>query len=390
MKQMLLLLLLSSSIEAATRIQIVHQVGRLAPRTDAPNALIIKAVGDDEAPVAGVKVLVRTLAGSDALVYGASKADGLTPSVTVETAADGTASIGVLAGETGDIKLYVVPLDENDQPVIAAEEVVELTERRSVEGSFFSRRVYTEVFTGVTVTNDYDETGKSTGFSEAAPLARALFDTVWWPDRRQKKEAVSKWRQSLFHSGMEMQVADFPFGQEGTSDPEEESPKGFDEAFSGALYALYQPDRWANYTDTSTRMDAPTDAFRLGILAKAGMTTRPTVSAGGDTAFWRYQVGLKFTHHQTKAGDAYSEQDNIVPARFVEVSYGYFEEFAGQQNVGRLVIDAGFRLPGLGSDPIPFYAGIHLNAGEGPDDLRIFAGFLFKINEIAEIFQRAQ
>jgi hypothetical protein len=189
-----------------------------------------------------------------------------------------------------------------------------------------------------------------------------------------------------------MEFSSFPFGKPIDANGQQitdasKQPKGFDEAFSGSLFAVYQPDAWASYTPTSELTDYPTDALRFGVFGKIGMTTRPTLSTNGDSAITRGQIGLRFTHHQTKVDAPYHEQDNIVPIRFIEISYGRFEEFAGQRNANRLVLDAGFRLPGLGSNPIPFYAGIHLNGGRGPDDLRIFAGFLFKINEIATLFQ---
>ena len=204
-------------------------------------------------------------------------------------------------------------------------------------------------------------------------------------------------RGALWHTGVDMEVSSFPFGSESTTTPpptgeEGGTPttaKGLDNAFSGALFGIWQPDRWASYTQTSDSVGLPTDAFRFGLFTKVGMTTRSMLGSNGDTAFWRGQLGVRFTQHQTKVALPANEQDNIVPIRFVEISYGRFEQFADQRNANRIVVDAGLRLPGMGSNAIPFYAGIHLNGGRGADDLRIFAGFLFKINELANLFQKA-
>ena len=40
-------------------------------------------------------------------------------------------------------------------------------------------------------------------------------------------------------------------------------------------------------------------------------------------------------------------------------------------------VEAGLRVPGLGTNSVPFYGGVYLNAGKGQDDFRVFAGFLF-------------
>jgi hypothetical protein len=283
--------------------------------------------------------------------------------------------------------------------------------------TFHSRRLFTELFLGATFTNDYNTEGESTGFNETSPLARVTFDTLWYRQPRGEDPVdpvTGKARRcatcrALFHTGVDMEFSSFPFGPEAADgddgngddnemqqepgeepeppDPPENAPKNLQNAFSGALFAVWFPDRWSSYSATSDLKDFPTDAIRLGPFVKFGMTTRTQTTENGDSSFHRMQVGLRFTHHQTKVGAARLEQDNIVPIRFVELSIARFEEYAGEKEANRLVLDAGFRLPGLGSNMIPFYAGIHLNAGRGPDDLRVFAGFLFKINEIATLFQ---
>ncbi len=55
---------------------------------------------------------------------------------------------------------------------------------------------------------------------------------------------------------------------------------------------------------------------------------------------------------------------------------------------GRLVVEAGLRLPGIGNDAIPFYARLYVNAGEGQDSIRVFAGLLFHVNKLVELFRK--
>ena len=378
----------------------VHtDVGPLNARTVYPKAIAIEAVREDgKTPATYQKIGVRVMGKGDASLFVDSKARD--SGVTAVTDDAGKAIVGLETGNLLDPELAFTPIDEEGNAVIGGLQTAKLTGLKTFD-TFHSRRLYTEVFMGATFTNDYDANGESTGFNKTSPLVRVTFDTLWYNKREDNPGGLL--RGSLLHTGVDMETTDFPFGEDapesggdpvpGEGDPNSgNTKKGFASAFSGALFAVWQPDHWfwANYTNTSTLTGFPTDALRLGIFTKVGVTTRPTVKAGnGDTSFYRAQLGFRFTHHQTKATIPRKDQDNIVPIRFIEISVARFEEFANEVDANRLVLDAGFRLPGIGSNMIPFYAGIHLNAGRGPDDLRIFAGFLFKINEIAAAFQRA-
>ncbi|HEV8432535.1 MAG TPA: hypothetical protein VGR95_03915, partial [Thermoanaerobaculia bacterium] len=371
------------------KVSIDNKLGQITPRTVYPDGMIITALGSGDKPAMFEQVRVTVVGGVDTQLF---KSDDKTRhnSVDLTTDTSGIAKFSVETGQNLEVELRIDPLDADGKEVALGERTVTLSGLRKFD-TFHSRRLFTELFLGSTFTNDYDTNGKSTGFDKTAPLARVTFDTLWY-HRNQAPPPGRLATGSLWHTGVDMEFSSFPFGKPIDANGQQitdasKQPKGFDEAFSGSLFAVYQPDAWASYTPTSELTDYPTDALRFGVFGKIGMTTRPTLSTNGDSAITRGQIGLRFTHHQTKVDAPYHEQDNIVPIRFIEISYGKFEEFAGRKNANRLVLDAGFRLPGLGSNPIPFYAGIHLNGGRGPDDLRIFAGFLFKINEIATLFQ---
>ena len=393
------------------KFSVDQNTGPLTKRTVYPDALVVTAKGGTEGDEAAAfqPMRLRVVGAKDARLF--VGADGKRENkVDFVTDGSGKATLWLETGEDMDLEFLAIPLNAAGEEIQLGEQTVELSGLKTFD-TFHSRRLFTEVFTGATFTNDYDENGEATGFNQTGPLVRVTFDTLWYNRKESKKNCRSKNVPpepglncgSLIHTGVDMEVSSFPFGS--AAKPEEENPteppptepenpakgpKGLENAFSGAMFVVWQPDRWASYTSTSELTGYPTDALRLGIFAKVGVTTRATVKeTNGDTSFGRAQIGLRFTHHQTKVATARSEQDNIVPIRFVEVSYGRFEEFAGETEANRFVLDAGFRLPGLGSNAIPFYAGIHLNAGRGPDDLRIFAGFLFKINELATMFQQA-
>jgi len=386
-------LCVAQTAAAEIKVDVTFGDQALQPQRYFPDIIRIAAT-DAGKPVSGQALQVRVIR-SDASLYRSDTKDPEQRQLKVTTGADGRAVLSIHSRTRTDLALDVVPLDANDQPIDNDQRLAEMNPRRTFAGSFNSTRLYTEVFTGATFTNDYDASGKNTGFHETSPLARLTFDTVW-PGKPRDASATFI-RRSLLHTGVDMEFSSFPFGKTGAQTPtrkqdasDTSASKGLENAFSGTVYTLWQPDSWlfSSYTPTSQATASRTDALRIGLIGKAGMTTRANAASNGDTALRRFQIGLKLTHHQTSQLSAVSDQDNIVPIRFLEISYGKFEEYAGRRHSNRLVIDGGFRLPGLGSDPIPFYAGIHLNAGGGSDDLRIFAGLLFKINEIANIFQR--
>ena len=147
------------------------------------------------------------------------------------------------------------------------------------------------------------------------------------------------------------------------------------------------PDRWASYSNTSRDEKLHYDAVRWGLFSRAGVTTRGQKATNGDTVIGRFQAGFRFTHHHTAAETPEKEVINYIPVRFVEVSYGWFEQFQGNRNHSVLIIDGGIRLTPLSNNVIPFYAGFHAAVGPGPDDVRVFAGFLFKVDKLAELIK---
>jgi len=323
--------------------------------------------GGAAAPLANQKLRVRVV-GSDALIVDTATN---TTVADVTTGTAGTVKVSLLTQEQPSATLDIVPLDANGVPLDALRRQFTLDqEELQFEQSLFSRRVFTEIFLGSTFTNDYDiNTKKSIGFSEAAPAARVTFDTIWPGNARENNgtEPVTNagtanmFRGSLLHSGVNMQFASFPFGRGLGEDPEKE--KGFDEAFTGSLYVLWQPNYglFRSYTPTSTRPGVRFDAMRIGLLGLVGMTTRATVDTDGDTTIRRTQLGFKFTHHQTNNGRPELDQDNTVPIRFIEITWGHFEQYGttleGKPRKGadRLIIDAGVRLPGMGGNLAPRY-----------------------------------
>ncbi|MBV8520162.1 MAG: hypothetical protein JO197_22400 [Acidobacteria bacterium] len=387
-----------------TKVVLDQKTGALQPQRIYGNDLLaVVATGKNGDPAGFQKLHIRILGNKDGFVFSDPKAARSDAGVDVVTDANGRAPFSLQTGSDTELELLVTPLDDSGALNTQHEQTFQLTAIRTFD-TFHSRRLYTELFMGGTFTNDYDQDGNSTGFNQTDPLVRATFDTIWY----NSKEPLDRrpLGRSLFHTGIDMEVSSFPFGDAtktpGTAaskahasadDPApttDKSPKGLENAFSGTYFMLWQPERWSSYTQTSMKTGVPTDALRLGVFTRTGLTTRQKQEANGDTTIYRAQIGFRFTQHQTAAETAETDVENIVPLRFVELSYGRFEQFANERDANRIVVDAGTRFPGFGGDAIPFYVGLHINAGRGPDDIRIFAGFLFQINKLATLFQGGQ
>ena len=152
------------------------------------------------------------------------------------------------------------------------------------------------------------------------------------------------------------------------------------------------PWRWAtHYSETSRnrRPELRFDTLRVGFVARFGLMSRDVKRPeDGDSDLRFLRAGLLVTHHQTHAAGPEDDNVDVFPMRYVEISYGRYEQIFDQHDAHRLVVEAGLRLPGIGNDAIPFYAGLYANAGRGQDDLRVFAGLLFHVNKLVELFQR--
>lgn len=270
-----------------------------------------------------------------------------------------------------------------DEPDLFALEVKTATFSKRIGGrvgsgfqaGFASDLVASEFFLGSSFGRSYDEEGKSNGFDESSIVALLRVDTNWGRN--------DAWN---LHTGLEVMFSSFPAEDAKTAN--DEGFEQFGDAFTGALAVIYQPGRWAFYTPTSHNRDPKLafDARRLGIVMRTGIISRDNKAENGDTDIAFSRIGFHFEHHQTAASSAKLDNINVFPMRFVELTFGRYEEIFGQEDANRFVLEAGMRLPALGNDRIPFYAGIYLNAGEGQDDLRIFAGLLFELDALPKLF----
>jgi hypothetical protein len=253
--------------------------------------------------------------------------------------------------------------------------------------TFFSDRVASEIFLGATFARSFDKDGKSQGFDENTPLGRFSVDTLWGFTEK----TSSNWR---LHTGLEAIFSAFPTARPVDTTtpaaPADDTKAGtetfvdFADSFSGRIYFLLQPKAWTSYTSTALRPEKPYDAFSWGLFAKVGGISRDTLTPSQDSLVLTGQVGVSFTHHQTTAPNQRFDKKNVFPLRFVEISYGYFEQFGKENDANRVIVDAGFRLARAGSTD--FYSGIHLNGGPGEDDIRVFAGFLFHLDKVPGLF----
>jgi hypothetical protein len=351
------------------------------------NALIVTAKNADGTAAADIDVAVTVVFGAGTL-----KAPG---------GEFGEVSTGK-ADAAGELKLELKtppPTDELEQEAlvvsvtatIAGTDLETAAESRLVgpfATTFGSERVTSELFVGSTFTREYDDKRKSDGFNDTAGTALLRIDTQFGRDR--------EWK---LHTGVDLLFAAFPSrpaATDGTSTATQEDPPqsftDFADTFTGGVYAIWEPARLSTHSlNGSAGGDLRRyDSLRLGLIAGVRVVSLEEAQKSGDNTISITRLGFRFAHFRTSAATASTMNVNDFPIRFIEVSAARFEQFNGRDNDDRVIIDAGMRLFSLGgggtSSGVPFYAGIYANVGEGADDVRFFAGFLFGLDRVVKIF----
>jgi hypothetical protein len=364
------------------QFSVVYGVSGFQPGRTYPEGVKV-TVEDGEDPVTGAEVTLTSLDSPVVL-----RVPGPGEGSRDVTTKDGTA---VFVVDTRDVPPVTPPAAFAFQVTVRIGESTVSGVKTALlgsgyESSFLSDRVSSEVFLGASLARSYDENGKSSGFDESSFVGRLRVDTLW----TQKSKAA-------FHTGIELQFSSFPTTEVvppgGARAEPPPSITSYADTFSGSVVLIYQPPwKWATHYSETSRNKRPElrhDALRVGAVLRAGLASRDAKrTPDGDTDLRFLRAGLIMTHHQTHAGSPEEDDVNVFPMRYVEISYGRFEQIFDQRDADRLVVEAGLRLPGLGNDTVPFYAGLYVNAGHGQDDIRVFAGLLFHINKIVELFQK--
>ena len=256
-------------------------------------------------------------------------------------------------------------------------------------GSLLSDRVTSEVLLGFTLQNKYDTAGASQGFSDKRAIGQLTFDTLW-----PRKKSGSQWhtRAALLFSSTPLTCKDTSStnSQAQTDQNCTTAPQSFTQvanSMTASISGIYQPSFLTIRSKSSHREGLPYDAFRLGLVFSAGFTTRDKVAPSDNprTLTGQYGLGLVFTHNQTDASDDKDDVINRFPTRFVQAQAVRFDSYAGRPNTVRYVIDAGLRLPIIGSDTLPFYGGVQANLGPGPNDVRLYMAFIFDLAKLVSL-----
>ena len=439
----------STSSTDTTASAVTYEVGpppQLRANANQINAITITAKAGDK-PKAGIKI--RGTSDSDVVLLYIDKpipgSDKNGPSQTVEATTDdsGVAKFSILTKSDHPPKTQIrlIPLtgagNSDDGGNV---QVLTLTTLSTHEQSLGSKLSYLQLFTGTTFTNNYDTAGNNTGFGNGGPIIRLTFDTMWKHQRAfsprsaqpicacrlcsepQKKEAqcfssekvpnVHAFADGAWHTDLNVEFTKFPFAltpqdtqqlsrsagrpaltPRKLDNGEQQTTNGpLENAFSGTVGATWQPNRWSHYDEREgVAEDEPHyDAYRWEAFSKAGVTTRAQQStASHNQSIDRIQIGFRFTHRRSYKPDAASENRNLEPIRFIEISLAGFSNWQGQEHARRVVIDGGLRLGALSNDVFPVYLGAHLNTGPGPDDLRVFIGVLMKLDKLANLVKNA-
>lgn len=397
---------------------------KLTISSNHPRAVVVYVKGKNGHPKFNVKVVASLQTLTDANL----------PTTETTTDKTGKATFTIQSGK--EVGAFLVKVEAKELSLSASGEGEII---QGYASSFNSKRVVSNLFLGYTVTNNYapkrddqnniqyftpdgnpvnpddlidplpagvePEEGQyqqdidafpqyeSEGFDRTGFVGALDVDTQWnWKSRK-----TGEYTGTQIHAGTFLQFAQFPVAfvpdSNQTNSAITAEFSDFSDSFTGKFHFMLLPKSWASYSEDARNVsqDKKFDAIRFGFFIKAGFTTRDLQPGfdNQDNAISRYQAGIRFSHHQTSAASAAEDLENHTPLRFIEVSYEYFEEYAGDlDGANRFVVDAALRLPGIGNDTVPFHAGIHANMGEGPDDVRFFFGFDFKLDKLAALFTK--
>lgn len=300
----------------------------------------------------------------------------------------------------------------------------------SYSGENYSDRVAWDFLIGTTFQQEYGDDGRNSGFGSSSTLAALSVDTAYSCDRglcgwigrgfkRDNNAVPNNPESAILRTRLDFRLADAPVGTEASENKAGAADvvfSGSARAFSGTVSALVFP-AWAAARRTRTaRRDnsLPYDSFDFGVGVKLGFTGRErldprngpkvkgdanndgTVDEGEEVVSKLYDradrvtliggMTTRFEHRQVAAERRDYTEVNQLPITFVQVDVLYYEHWAGKVTDIRAVIEAGIRVPGISSAVLPFYTGLYANVGDGPDDLRIFAGLVFKLDRLASFF----
>jgi hypothetical protein len=399
-----------------TSYELGSPLPQLRPNANQIDAITITAkTGTD--PEKGMRIKAKVV-GDDVLVYSKDGKQGPTAVATTDSFGVAKFSIVTVNDHPANTQIQMIPIGKDpaaEHPDIDHITTASLTASASHLETLGSKLSYLQLFTGTTFTNNYDNTGKNTGFGSGGPIIRLTFDTMWKHQRHPSakempicddvnastmKKIAAKcntahtWSDGAWHTDLNIEFTKFPFGLE----PKKNQPAvngPLENAFSGTVGATWQPNRWSHYDERDSiavndKFDpAHFDAYRWELFGKTGVTTRAEKNKSGDETIDRINLGVRFTHRRSFQPDAAHEDRNLEPIRFIEISGGVFSNWQGKHGVPRVIVDGGLRLGALSNDVFPIYLGAHLNTGPGPDDLRVFIGVLMKLDKLANLVRNA-
>jgi hypothetical protein len=360
------------------------------------NALQVEAtLTKGGTPVAGVDIFVSIESAFGFVVSTVDGKEEYRRSAQGQTDSKGIALFDIVTGPAGSHTTLRVAASNAGTPADVARQEIDVP-IGGYRAAILSDRVTSEIVVGATFQNDYQPNGDTKGFSKQEVLFQLSIDNLvpfGWK-RRISGSNERVWHPlATIHSRLDLRFSNTPVAAKEETTPgsvvaaAEPSFIGNARSFTASLNLNYQPHCWARYSPSSRDPLNPYDANRYGLVVRGAISTRDKLREGddGDTVIRSYGAGLRYTHHQTTASLPAADEINKVPIRYLEALAVEFEEFAGQRNVIRYVIEGGLRLPGLTTEVLPLYTGFQANVGRGPDDIRIFVGVLFQLDKLASL-----
>jgi len=304
------------------------------------------------------------------------------------------ASITGLKAQNIKLKSELAKLEEQRKD--GFEGLIARLEEKNKDKAYLTRilsdsNVQASVFVGLNLMPKYDDDGKNEGFEEANIFARLNIDLRGIHKSRpaQFQERTQYWRPS-YHIGVTAE-----FKSENTFDCEKRKSATGDTSIDcskdiGSLDSL-------DFNEVSHTLTASTYGIynfwqsrnggaEIGVSGRFGLQSREQQKDNGDSINRFHYAGLRWTGYDffwPEVAEKNGEKGvNGLPMFYLEFLYADLEDYAGLGQSYRQVFNSAYRP----YTEKPFFVGMEINGGEGPDMISLF--FMYGINpsKVADLF----
>ena len=352
--------------------------------------------------------------------------------LSVESPPDGSAN-GESSGTPEDATLEEQEIAKSEEAI--GEKAVQDNEAGKKQGRLFSEEIWIDSFeVGYSLMPEYNEEGENEGFDEGNVFARFSFDSRFREDTRgawhaglsaaffssnigscpdQESDSDTGGSDTGGNAMMAMNEGDDNSGNDGNGngngngngqemedtecDPQTDlSDVKFTDVADTLRGSVYLWKHWRigptklvkDGDDLRRTLDSSSPSwFEVGVGARASIQSREKLDDNGDSINSIYAGGVRIVMHDFRSVKNKNGKTNKngLPRLLAEAMVSEYEDFAGVDDATRYLFNARWRV----KDELPWYLGLHVNSGEGPDEIALTINYGVQLAEFFDFAGRA-